>query len=407
LKLLFVNPYLPYPLEDGGRIRTYHLLRHLASQHEVTFLTLCIRPEDEAYVAHFREFCRDVQAYERAPVTFGQRMRWPKILRHFWSPALAGGLARTLREQGPFDAAYLDEICCEAYLEGVDPGIRPPTILGRQKIDWHFYRTTYGRKPRREWNERLDLWKLGRLERTALRNHRGFAVCTEGDAALLRALEPSACVTVVPNGVDVERFRPAPEREVSHPSVLFVGSLFYEANVDGLAFYFSEVHPELLRRVPDVEVRLVGKDPAPSVVEHARKPGVRLVGSVPDIEPYYAETQVFMVPLRIGGGSRIKILEALGMGRAVVSTTTGAEGLDLESGRDLVLEDDPIAFARQIADLLGHPERRRALGESGRRTVEARYAWSRIGGILERALLDACDGIEPGRRPAAATAPAR
>jgi len=153
----------------------------------------------------------------------------------------------------------------------------------------------------------------------------------------------------------------------------------YPPNIDALRYFFREIHPRVARAVPGVRVLVVGRSPTPEVLAWSSRPGVTVTGSVPDVRPYLAEATLVVVPLRVGGGTRIKILECLAAGRAVVSTSVGAEGLGLRHGEQLMLADDPESFARHTADLLEDRALRQRLAEAGRLCVLARYSWSELG----------------------------
>jgi glycosyltransferase involved in cell wall biosynthesis len=198
---------------------------------------------------------------------------------------------------------------------------------------------------------------------------------------MLLADAPQARTAVVPNGVDLDFFRAGATPAVRAPTtLLFFGAIDYHPNTDAMLFFAREVMPLLRSRVPRVRLCIVGRRP-PEAVTALRGPDVEVAGAVEDVRPYLERAAVVIVPLRLGGGTRLKILEALAMGKAVVSTTLGAEGLDVVPDRDLLLADDPATFAAQIRRLLDDPELAARIGAAGRRVVEARYGW---GASVER-----------------------
>lgn len=185
-------------------------------------------------------------------------------------------------------------------------------------------------------------------------------------------------VQVVPNGVDLDECSVQPATEVVASNVLFVGSMDWRANQDAVRWYLNEIHP-LVRSLTDYRLWLIGRNPPGWLIEEAKESGnVVVTGEVPDVKPYLARSSIVIVPLRVGGGSRLKILEAFACGRPVVSTTVGAEGLEIEPGRDLHLADEPQEFAEAVNRLLRDPLQRADLVHAARQLVEARYGWDTI-----------------------------
>jgi glycosyltransferase involved in cell wall biosynthesis len=225
---------------------------------------------------------------------------------------------------------------------------------------------------------RVQADRMANFERWAFGNAAFATAVSEPDALALGELG-ARDVTVVPNGVDLEFFRPPPG-DGPEDLVVFTGSMDWRPNQDGIRWYLDEVHPLLRGRV-EAPLVVVGRNPPSWLSEDHLPPDVEVTGSVPDVRPYLERAGVFVVPLRAGGGSRLKILEALAAGRAVVSTTVGAEGLDLEDGKHLVLADTPEIFAAAVEGLLGDRDRARALGLAGRKRVEDRYGWDAIAEI--------------------------
>jgi glycosyltransferase involved in cell wall biosynthesis len=196
------------------------------------------------------------------------------------------------------------------------------------------------------------------------------------------------CV-VIPNGVDTGYFSSRlDDAAVSAASVVFTGTMSYAPNAEAVLYFAHDIWPSVRRRAPEATLAIVGQGPPPVVSRLAELPGITVTGSVPDVRPYIAGAQVVVAPLRIGGGTRLKILEAMAMSRAVVSSSIGCEGLDVEDGRHLLIADEPASFAARVVDLLSNPEQRSALGCAGRRLVEERYDWATLGAQLRHVLLE-------------------
>jgi glycosyltransferase involved in cell wall biosynthesis len=204
---------------------------------------------------------------------------------------------------------------------------------------------------------------------------------------------------VVPTGVDVDYFRPAPDLEQGN-ALVFTGSMDWLANEDGIVQFMKKVLPIIRRQIPDSTLWVVGRRPSVRLQKLANEiPGVRVTGTVADIRPYMAKASVYVVPLLVGGGTRLKIFEAMAMGRAVVSTSIGAEGLPVVPGRNIVLADEPEDFARQVVELLNSRPRREELGRAARQLVEKSYSWNSVGSELSGILSSVAHGLPLSDKP--------
>src|SRR2546425_9044215 len=213
-----------------------------------------------------------------------------------------------------------------------------------------------------------------RIEAAPHRHFDRSLVVSEVDRAELKRLAPELSISVVPNGVDTDRFAPAGIRPAPNVMV-FTGVMDWLPNVDGVTFFAREVLPRISRSVPQAEWWVVGRNPAPSLVRHLRSQGIHVTGAVDDIRPYLAQAGLVVVPLRIGGGTRLKILEAWAMGKAVLSTSVGAEGLPVVDGENIALADAAECMAERAAALLSDAAQATRLGAAGRRVVEEHFSW--------------------------------
>jgi glycosyltransferase involved in cell wall biosynthesis len=240
--------------------------------------------------------------------------------------------------------------------------------------------------------------KVRKFEIEALRWVEGVLAVSEQDRARLAASRPGLRTAVIPNGVDVGYFRPAPQ-PAGRQHLVFTGSMDWRPNQDAARYFARQILPLLRQENPDIECTFVGRDPPADIRALATIAGMRITGTVDDVRPYVERAAVYVVPLRIGGGSRLKILEAMAMGRAVVSTTVGAEGLDVVHDRHVLLADDPREFAESVLQLLGDPDRCQRLAAEGRRLVEQRYEWGALSDELGRFVrMVATDELEPAQQ---------
>jgi glycosyltransferase involved in cell wall biosynthesis len=206
---------------------------------------------------------------------------------------------------------------------------------------------------------------------------------SEADRALLSANAPGADIRAIPTGVDTAYFHPNGTAETP-ATLVFTGSMDWYPNEDAILYFIEAILPQVRREVPDVTLAVVGRDPSSRLRTTGAAAGVRVTGTVEDVRPHVADAAVYVVPLRVGGGTRLKIFEALAMGKAVVSTRVGAEGLPIVSGQHFLQADEPGDFARAVVALLKDPARRRALGAAGRRLMEERYSWAQVAAEFER-----------------------
>jgi glycosyltransferase involved in cell wall biosynthesis len=256
---------------------------------------------------------------------------------------------------------------------------RVPVVLFEHNVEHLIWRRLAAAEP---WGPRkaaleLEWRKLRRYEARACAAADLTLAVSEKDRAALAANAPSARVRAIPTGVDTSYFAPNGHHE-SPAHLVFTGSMNWYPNEDGVLHFIDEILPLIRREEPAAGLTVVGRDPSPRIREEAARAGVRVTGVVDDVRPYVAEGAVYVVPLRLGGGTRLKIFEALAMGKAVVSTTVGAEGLALVPGEHLLVADEPASFARAVVSLLRDAGRRHALGAAGRQLVAEKYGWAQV-----------------------------
>jgi len=259
-----------------------------------------------------------------------------------------------------------------------------PTVLFTHNVEhmiWKRLRDTEGSAWRRALLE-LEWRKMRRCERRACATASLTLAVSDVDTAQLASLAPRARVRAIPTGVDVEYFAPGARSEASS-RLVFTGSMDWYPNEDAVLHFVDAILPLIRRDVPEVSLAVVGRNPTARLRRACEAAGVEVTGTVDDVRPYLRDAAVFVVPLRVGGGTRLKIFEALAMAKAVVSTTVGAEGLPLRPGEHAVLADEPGDFARAVVALVRDPAERRRLGDAGRRLVEERYAWREVGRQFE------------------------
>ncbi len=386
MKILFLSPTVPFPLTDGGRIRVFNLLKQLAQKCDVTLLALETQPTDAEGVAELQQLGIQVHLVPNAQtlprVSFGTLAtaffkRYPITVARYNLPAYRHKF-RTLIETDTFDLVHYEMLHTAQF----HTETRLPGVLSQQNVDsaiWRrlcaettnpFYKCVY-------WTQQLA---FQRYERVMTPKFAAVTCTSDIDRAVFERhlLQSSGNIEIVPNGVDVTHYQPNFAREAA-AHLIYIGSMDWYPNEDAVSFFADDVFPKIQEKVPDVKFSIVGGNPSKRVQKLADREGIVVTGRVPDIKPYFEETTVFVVPLRIGSGTRLKILEALAMGKAIVSTSVGAEGLALRDGEEIFIADAPVAFAEAVTRLLTAPPLRRKIGENGRARVERDYDWRSIG----------------------------
>jgi glycosyltransferase involved in cell wall biosynthesis len=293
--------------------------------------------------------------------------------RWFYSPSLVAALRDEL-ESGHFDLVHLDELCLARAL---DRRVSTPVVVHHHKLDTLLHELLPQRNP---LGKAFDLFKLRRLEAAAAKRYRFHVLTSAEDQAALRALHPALETSVVESGFDPEYFRPR-QVQREREQLLFLGSLDYAPNIDGLQWFVREVLPLILAIRPSVRLSVVGSAP-PQDVLALNSATVQVLGRVSDVRPHLCSAAGMVVPLRIGGGTRIKIVEALGCELPVISTAVGAQGLEFSDPEQLWIADDAAEFAAKTLELLGDPEQASERARRGRELALRRYTWQDLAGRL-------------------------
>jgi polysaccharide biosynthesis protein PslH len=389
MKILFVCPFPPLPADNGGAIRVWNLIQHLSVTDEIDLLCpsgAALTPEDQTAL---KKYCRnarlvsagDSSRLRRATRDVGRLLRGePFLVRYTDSPEMRQTMEVMTRETA-YDVVAIEQSHTAIYLDHRAEGCRARTVLTLENVA----ALQYGRmfeaetRPVEKLKNLLTAIPMKWWEpRMAARFDRVITVSEADRQALLR-MRPSVDSAIVPNGVDTNRCRPFPSAG-RREEILFIGAMGYAPNVDAAAWLAREIFPEVRRRRPECRALVVGRAPPPAVRELQNLPGIRVEGEVLSTAPLYERVRVALAPLRSGGGTRLKILEAMAYGVPVVSTTVGCEGLDVEPGVHLLVADEAKPFAAQVVALLADPALAGRIAAAGRRLVEQRYDWSVIAG---------------------------
>jgi sugar transferase (PEP-CTERM/EpsH1 system associated) len=376
-RLLFICHRVPYPPDKGERIRAFHEIRILSSHFRITLAALAHNPEDSQAAQGLEPWCESVFLARVGGLLGLGRGLWA-LLRgksategYFRSRAMLKALP-ALAGEGPFDLALGYCSSTLPYLLASPARARVMDLVDVDSAKWAAYAQESGWP--KAWLYRREAAAVSALEQAAVNRCDAVLAVSPAEVALLG--EVAGRVLPVGIGVDTEYYKPPdPPIQPQTPCLVFTGQMDYRPNVEGVTWFVREVWPRLRCRQPDLEFKIVGRNPAPEVRRLARETGVTVTGSVPDVRPYLAEAAAAVCPLRIARGIQNKILEAMAMARPVVASPAALAGLDLQVGREVLLADGPEQWETQIAALLADQATADALGRSARQCVVERFGW--------------------------------
>ena len=394
MRILVVYPYVPYPLDRGTYQRTFNLLRGLSVDHCIDFFALAQDSNVFEYYDLFSSFCNRLHFHSF------ENPKWPNLasrifdltpvsIGHWYHSSVVTAL-NSFAKFAQYDLVYICDIVMVQYVYNCEL----PIVVDRSRVDLLFQRSQahmlnkyildYVRSF--ESNTKLFFYERKLAKKLALQ-----IVCGEDDAVFLQKnVFKDTPVFVLPNGVDSCYFRPLGLPKADKPTVLFCGAMDYPPNIDALRWYFDKIHAGVLKKIPNLVTLLVGRSPVAEVEAYSKLPGVIVTGTVQDVRPYYSSAWLQIVPLRIGGGSRLKIPECLAMRTPVISTTIGAQGLGLVPDVDFFVADTSDQFVDKIVRLLDCPQIAYVSAINGGKSVVSRLSWPNLSDLLSKKLVSIC-----------------
>ncbi len=394
MRILFLSGWFPYPPDNGSKIRVFNLIRELSRRHDTTLLSFAQEPVTRERLTEMESYCQSVHAVpyiefepKRLRALLGFLSSRPRRIVDTYSREMEE-MIKEVGGRNSFDIVVASQLRSAPYalllkrplriFEEVELAVNQEQFIKQRNL---LYKARFG----------LNWWKLSRFVGKLLREFDGCTVVSRQEQDTLLKVSPGySPIAIVPNGVDLDFYTgdfgpPEPD------TLVFTGGLTYSANFDAIDFFLGEVLPPVKAQRPEVTLRITGRTDGVAVEQLPLSKGAVFTGYLDDIRPCVARSWVCVVPLRIGGGTRLKILEAMALGTPVVSTSKGAEGLEVTPGEDILIADTPAEFADALLRLLGDRALRARLAENGRRLVSEKYDWKYIGRELERLLQEVVD----------------
>jgi sugar transferase (PEP-CTERM/EpsH1 system associated) len=383
MKLLFVAPYLPSAI----RVRPYHFLRELSRRHEVSLLAVGSLESDAAALAELRTLCRTV---EIVPLV------WPAAVASMVTAAARGDPLQSVVCQSPrlrkqlqqlmsveqFELVHIEHLRAAQLHASVACGV-PVVYDSVDSISRLLERTLQSSHSlRQRLIAAIELGRTRAYERHLMSAFDAVVITSNEDAGVLRRLAPTASITTIPNGVDLDQFHPY-EAPPEPATLVFSGKMSYHANASAVLHFVHHILPIVRASRPDVRLRIIGSNPPVAIERLARDPAVTVTGYVPDMRAALKGATVAICPVTVKVGIQNKILEAMALGIPVVTTRLGAEGIVTVAGRDLLVAEDSSSFAGLIVQLLGDPARRASIAAAGRCYVETHHRWDQAVSRLE------------------------
>lgn len=398
MNILMILHFVPYPPHGGSLQRSFNLLREISRNNTVHLLALnqkALLSEDEKLIKSIdalKEYCATVKVF-KIP-SDSSKIKWYSLLLlnlfsltpfttwWFRSRKLADEIKMQIRTNR-FDLIHFDTIDLAQYARLTS---NIPKVLNHHNVESELItrRGKSERNPLIKLYLLLQGWKLRRYERKQIPLFGMNLAVSADDKRMFDSFVSNARIEIVPNGTDVEYF--TPKNEFVRKELVFAGGMNWYPNRDSMIYFCDEIYPLIRQKIPEVAMNIIGRSPPQKILNSAKKDeSIRVHGYVDDVRDYLARAAVYVVPIRVGGGTRLKILDAFACGKAVVSTSVGCEGIDVTPGEDILTGDTPSAFADQVIRLLDDDTLRRKLEINARKLVEAKYSWRIIGHTLNEA----------------------
>ncbi|HWP92365.1 MAG TPA: glycosyltransferase family 4 protein [Thermodesulfobacteriota bacterium] len=398
MKILFVTLGLPYPPDCGARIHDYNLIKNISGHHSVFLLSLITEEKQVRQVDHLRKLCHYLDFVLANSLSVKEHLfsiahtilnGRPLATHPFIYDEMMNKISKVIGKYDP-DIVQIEHSFLAPYVEAIPTDSRCKKILSFHNLAFNQYKRMFFLKtPIKEKFLFLVKWML--MHGWEARYAQMFDHClvvSPIEKEALGSANPNVPISIVDNGVDTTLYQPLGEGPQEN-TLIFVGVMGYPPNIDAVLYFCNSIMPLIQNRIPDLKLVVVGHEPAPEIRELAERGNVTVTGYVENVIPYYQQSQVTIVPLRGGGGTRLKILESMALGRPIVSTTLGCEGLNVTDGENIMISDSPREFSERVIQLLTDKGLRERIARNARRLVETHYDWA----VISRKLMKVYENI--------------
>jgi len=395
MKVLFVTPFYPYPLDIAGKIGLYNFLKCLSKYHHIILLSF-FNPEQDLYTPLLKDYCAEVitiKKIKKEPAPYISFIKtifpftMPCLIRSRYEPLMRKKLVELINAE-KFDIILYEFTQSAIYIQS---NISTPQVLVEDDISYlnaeRRFDVVPWRSPLLKLINYVEYLKLRRFERKAWTKVDTVVTLTESDKERIKQINPNVNVAAIVRGVDFEYYKPNRKEQDLKEQVLFLGAAENTLNIDGIGFFLQKIWPLILCKKPKTTFRIIGKGFG-DVFNKTKLKNVEEIGFVKDTRPYFDSSKVFVVPLLNSSGIKMKMLEAMAMGIPVVSTSIGAQGIDAENGKDIIIADKPQDFAESVLRLLEDKMLREKIGINSRKLIESKYNWDIICRQLENGLVN-------------------
>lgn len=385
MKILMITPYLPYPLLSGGQVRSYNLIRQLSKRHKITLFTFIRKEEERQNLSELLKYCQKVRVFKRRPafslfnIILSGISYYPFLMSLYWDPQVKKEIGLEL-ENERYDLIHVETF----YVMHLLPQTPLPVVLAEQNIEYQVYK---------KFSDQsnlflrpflyLDVLKMRIWEEFFWQKAKKIVVASVSDLRVIKKRVSGPPLALVANGVDLDYFKNLKKEKHANPIILFVGNFKWLQNRDAVSFLITKIWPKIKRIAPKVQLLIVGRDASESLKKTISRTGAILREDVLEIKEVYQRANVLLAPIRIGGGTKFKILEAMAAGVPVVTTKEGIEGLEVKNGREVLVGDSPGDLAEKVIEVLKNKDLRIDLIKKARAKVLRIYNWQTIGERLD------------------------
>ena len=385
MNILFVTKELPYPVNNGHRVRSSHILKGLAKEHKIHLVCFGDQHTHKDQILAMQRFCASVTLVPENPNLAQWKKYFVAVVSLFSTLPYAVKLRSSKLMKDKVQNLLSTKNIELVIYDGIHMAWDLPSTPVRKVLSEHNVESTI---IQRYYHVEPNIWKkvyayiewrkMRGFEQKTWKKFDWIFVCSHVDKKEVETRIGHSKVAIVANGVDIQYYSPK-DIDIKEKSLIYTGLMSWRPNEDAVVYFLKEVYPLIKMEVRQVTFWVVGNNPTEAVKKFAEHDGsVAVTGYVDDVRQYVLQSEIFVVPLRIGSGTRLKILEAMAMGKPIVSTTIGCEGLEVTPGENITIADTPAEFARRIVELLKNPQLTRNIGLAARRLVQEKYTWERI-----------------------------